>query len=573
MPQDAITLKRLAGELNNLFSGAKVNKVSQPSADEVVLSLYSKHGNARLIVSVNAVGARVGITSIEQSNPTTPPSFCMLLRKHVTNATISHVSAIQNERIICIEFDEKNDFMEPVSKQLYCEIMGKYSNAIFCENNIIAGTLKPGVFDIGKERVLLSGAKYVLPHAQEKMNLYDKDGCIATFTNFTCGDFGEYVFRTIVGLSVQTANELVFRFFGKTSFENPITEPARFYDFMLNFLNSSDIKPCVVKSAGKLIDYFFDDYNTVSGERVFFDYITDAETFFFDEKKRIREKNELKNKLLSVVNSVLKKERKKLIIINDKLLACEDSERTRQLGELITANIYKIKRGDKQVSVVDYYNGNKLVNIPLDGQLSPNQNAQKYFKKYTKLKNTVKAVEPQKRQAEEEIDYALSILAEIEAADDVQALNFVREELIECGYIQLPTQNQTKKNFDKAKYEFRNFEYGEFKIRAGKNNIQNDKLTFSSKPSDCWLHVKDYHSAHVVIESNGKHIPEEIICIAAEICAYYSEAKNGSKVAVDYTLKKYVKKPPKAKYGSVIYTDFKTIIVTPESHSNMEIKS
>ena len=570
MPQDAITLSRTAKELNGLFCGAKINKITQPAQDEVILSVYSKFGNAKITVCVNALGARVGITELERQSPATPPAFCMLLRKHLINASIKSISAIDNERIIRIVFNGKNDFMEPIEKQLYCEIMGKYSNAVFCENEKILGTLRPAVFDLGKERILLNGAKYALPHAQDKISLYSNE-CTSVLAAYNGGDLADFIFKKIVGLSAQTAKEAVFRLFGKTLLDAPIPDPEKTVEQLIDFLDNYEDNPTVVFVNDKPLDYFFCDYITVSGNKIRFEHITDAETFFFDEKKKLKEKTELKNKLTSIVNSALKKEKKKLAIINEKLLLCEDAEKYRRYGELVTANIYKIKRGDKSVTVTDYYNDNAELRIPLDETITPNQNAQKYFKRYTKLKNTFKAVVPQKEQTESELDYGMSVLAEIETADDVVSLNYIREELIESGYIEQKDKTVKNKN-EKNLPEFRNFEYSGFKIHAGKNNVQNDKLTFSAKPSDCWLHVKDYHSAHVIIESNGKHIPPEIIGIAAEICAFFSEAKNGDKVAVDYTLRKYVKKPPKSKFGSVTYTDYKTVFVTPNPHSNIEIK-
>ena len=267
------------------------------------------------------------------------------------------------------------------------------------------------------------------------------------------------------------------------------------------------------------------------------------------------------------------KENKKLQIITEKELSCQNSENERKFGELITANIYKIKRGDKFVTVCDYYNENTPLNIPLDEKLSPNENAQKYFKKYTKLKNTIKAIQPQREQAEEERDYLLSVLSELNAAQNLSDLQEISFELQQSGIIKNENEREPSRSQKKidAKISFRTFEYNGYTIRAGKNNIQNDRLTFTSKPSDVWLHVKEYHSAHVVIESRGSKLPDEILQIASEICAFYSEAQNGSKVPVDYTLKKYVKKPPKAKYGSVIYTDFKTVYVMPNAHKNLEI--
>ena len=569
MPQDAITLKKTANELNDLLQGSKINKVTQPTADEAVLTLYGKNGSFKLCICVNAVGARVGFTSIEKKNPATPTGFCMLLRKHLLNATVKNIYTVGLERVIKITFDGKNDFLESVEKQLYCEIMGKYSNAIFCEKDVICGTMKTSLLEIGKERALLSGVKYALPKNQGKVDVYDKQLSIATLQNFTFGNLGEFIFNNFQGFSLATANEIAFRFFGKIIFEGDASLGEDFYQSIIDFIENNNEQPSVVKSNEKLIDFYFCDYKSVSGEKIFFDRLTQAETYFFDNKQNLRTFNELKNKLLSTVNSKLKKEQKKLQIIAEKELACEDAENQRRKGELIIANIYKIKRGDKSVTVDDYYNDNAPLIIALDEQLSANENAQKYFKKYTKLKNTLKAIAPQKEQAEYECEYLKSVVAELESARTVNDLIFVEEELKQGGYVKSNEKIKVSKKDDKIEYRF--FEYNGYKIIAGKNNLQNDKLTASAKPSDLWLHTKDYHSAHVIIPNATSHLPDEILLLAAEICAYYSEAKNGDKVPVDYTQKKYVKKPPKSKYGAVIYTDFKTVYVTPNAHKNLEV--
>ena len=569
MPQDAITLTKTAFELNALLKGAKVNKVTQPAQDEVILTLYTKFGNAKLCICTNAVGTRVGITELEKKNPLTPPGFCMLLRKHLLNSSVKSIAAISGERIIKITFDGKNEFLEDCEKHLYCEIMGKYSNAIFCENEVILGTMKSTQLDLGKERVLLSGALYTLPKSQGKVDVYQKQNSLNCLNKFSGGNFAEYIFNNFTGFSIATATEIVFRFFGKFILESSIVKTLEFYDFMLDFINSSNLKPCVVNCNGKLCDFYFCDYLTVSGEKIFFDNLTDAETYFFDNKSSLKQFSELKNRLLSAVNSKHKKEIKKLQIIAEKELSCQNAEDERRKGELITANIYKIKRGDKWVEVIDYYNENKPVKIPLDDKLSPNENAQKYFKKYTKLKNTLKAIIPQKEQIISESEYLKSVIAEINSAQNTADLLEIEEELKQSGIIKGEEKKQNSKK-QNAKINIRIFEYSGYKIIAGKNNLQNDKLTSLARPSDTWLHTKDYHSAHVIIESMGKHVPDEILQLAAEICAFYSEAQHGDKVPVDYTLKKYVKKPPKSKFGSVIYTDFKTVFVTPNAHKNLE---
>jgi len=572
MPQDAITLSKLALELNGILQGAKVNKITQPSQEEIIMGVYLGGKSAKLAICANASFSRVGFTERERKNPAVPPAFCMLLRKHLASASILSVEAIKSERIIKITFDAKNDFLENVNKQMYCEVMGKYSNVIFCENDVILGSMKTSPLELEKDRVILAGAKYALPKPQEKTDAYDKESCLQALLNFNGGNLDEYIFNNLKGFAPSTAKECAYTFYNKTLFETNLPKVEEFYEHMLQFITPKlHYGGCVIYSLDKLIDYTFCDYKSISGEKKFFETLCDAESYFFDQKQEIREYTDLKNKLFNTVNSQLKKENKKLQIIQEKQLACQNMENERKFGELITANIYKIKRGDKKVCVNDYYNDNAEIIIPLDEKISPNANAQKYFKKYTKLKNTLKAIAPQREQAESEHSYLTSVLVEINSAQNLSDLNEILDELKQSGVVASEDKNGLSKKKNDLKINYRTFEYSGYKIRAGKNNIQNDKLTFSSKPSDVWLHVKDYHSAHVVIETQGGKLPDAILEIACEICAFYSEAKNGDKVPVDYTLKKHVKKPPKAKFGSVIYTDFKTVYVTPNSHKNLEI--
>ncbi len=396
MPQDAITISRLAKELDAILHGAKINKITQPTPEEIIMGVYSGGKTAKIAISANASMARVGFTERERKNPAVPPAFCMLLRKHLTNATILEITAPKNERIIKITFEGKNDFMETVNKQMYCEIMGKYSNIIFCENNLILGCMKSSPLELEKERILLSGAKYCLPKPQNKTDIYNATQALKTLSAFNTGNLDEFIFNNFIGFAPSTAKEAVFRFYSKFNFETTPHSLTEFYHFLIDFITVYHSKSCVVYSLNKLLDYAFCDYTSIQGEKLSFDTLCDAECYFFDQKQEVREFTELKNKLLSTVNASLKKENKKLQIISEKQLACRDMENERKFGELITANIYKIKRGDKSVTVTDYYNDNAQLVIPLDEKISPNTNAQKYFKKYTKLKNTLKAIAPQK---------------------------------------------------------------------------------------------------------------------------------------------------------------------------------
>ena len=297
MPQDAITLAKTANELNAILQGAKINKINHPVQDELLFNLYSKNQTYRLRFCINAVGARVGFTDIERKNPSTPSGFCMLLRKHLLSATIKSINTIQDERIIRIAFDGKNDFLEPIEKQLYCEIMGKYSNLIFCENEIILGTMKTSALEIGKERALLCGVKYALPKSQGKISIYNREESLKTLSNFNGGDLAEYLFNCFQGFSIATSREVVFRFFNCYLFENSLEKTGDFYEFVLDFINQTSDRPIVIKSLDKFVDFCFCDYKSISGEKIFFDSLLDAEKYFFDSKQTVREFNDIKNKL------------------------------------------------------------------------------------------------------------------------------------------------------------------------------------------------------------------------------------------------------------------------------------
>ena len=251
---------------------------------------------------------------------------------------------------------------------------------------------------------------------------------------------------------------------------------------------------------------------------------------------------------------------------SEKLLACKDADSLRIKGELITANIYRLKEGMESCVLENYYDDYKPITITLDKRLSPSKNAQKYFKKYAKEKRTIEILLPQKAQTEKELSYLYTVSLFINQAKVIEDFKDLEEELISVGLLPKP-KFKVKTQEESA---CRTFEFDGYIIKCGKNNVQNDRLTQRAFKDDLWLHTKNYHSAHVIIETKGDTIPDKVIEIGAEICAFYSDAKQGSKVPVDYCQKKYVKKPPQAKPGSVIYTDFKTAYVNPNPHDELK---
>ncbi len=555
MPQDAFTLFHTAKELDGLLKGAKINKVSQPDKDDVYLLTYSSTGSRTLVLSANAENCRIGFTQNEKPNPKVAPNFCMLLRKHLLGAELQSVELVGFERIVKLTFNCKNDFRENVVKILYCEIMGKYSNLILTENGIILGCLKNAPLDVATTRVTLSGAKYSLPKPQDKADVFCHGEIAEKMKSFNGVDLSKFLFENVKGMAFSTAEECSARIdLGKENVAEQIE----------NFLLRPVIKPNIA-GEGKLKDVYVSDYITIGGDKSFFDEISSASDCFYSAKERAKQFDTTKKKLSDKVNGVIKKLNKKLQGESEKIAEAQNLEIFKLKGELITANLWKIKQGEEFCVVENYYDEYKQIKISLDKNLSPNQNAQRYFKKYAKNKRALEIILPQKEQTEKELDYLSTVNFEISQAQSVADFKDIEAELMSIGL--LPTPKFKKKADGESSY--RTYEINGFTVKCGKNNVQNDRLTGRAFKDDLWLHTKNYHSAHVIIETKGEGIPDEVIKTAAEICAYYSDAREGNKVPVDYTFKKFVKKPPQSKPGGVIYTDYKTCFVDPNSHDEL----
>lgn len=558
MPQDAFTLLHAARELNNLLSGAKVNRVVQPDKDDVYLAVYTKSGARTLVLSSNAEYCRVAFTSAEKPKPQVAPSFCMLLRKHLLGAETESVSLVGFERIIKIDFRTKNDFKDSVVKTMYCEIMGKYSNLILTENGKILGCIKNAPLDVATTRLTLPGADYVLPKSQDKADITDKTSFKSRYMSAFFGDLPKFLFENVKGLSFVTAEEIAANVPADADVDSV-------YDAVKTFYLSPVVSPCV-KGEGKKRDYYITDYKTIGGQTEYFDTITDAEDDVFSAKERKKAFDLEYKRISDKVNSLTKKLGKKLQGENEKLLSSANYDELRVKGELITANLYRLEKGMKSCELENYYDDYKPMKITLDENLTPNANAQRYFKKYAKEKRAVEIVTPQKEQTEKDLDYLGSVGHELSLAADKSDFKDIEEELISQGLLPAPKNRSVKT----AESPYREYIADGYAIKCGKNNLQNDRLLSRAYKDDLWLHAKGFHSPFVIVETKGEKIPDEVIKTAAEICAYYSDGGKGGKVHVDYCLRKFVKKPPKAKPGSVIYTDYKTACVQPLPHDEIK---
>ncbi len=565
MPQDAFTIYHIAKELNSCLKGARIDKINQPGQDYIVLGLRTFNKNEKLIISANAESARVSITKSTHEAPLQAPAFCMLLRKHLSHATIESIDAIRCERIIKISFSTKNELRESGEKLLYVEIMGKYSNITLTENGYILGAIKQSA-SIDGLRPIFPGIKYQLPTPQDKTEIYDLPASIETMTAFKGGDISDFLFNNFKGISARTAIEISFRYFNSTSLSQTDANNLKIADFIqyfYNFYDTHNYLPNTVITP-QLKDFFVTDYKSINLEKKVFKSISEAIDAYFSDKDKSKNFNLKKRRVTDAVNAYKKKIDKKYQIVLDKILSTDDMDTNRLYGELLIANLYRIQKGERFIFLENYYTENyDQVKILLDENLSAKENAEKYFKRYNKQKKTLSAVLPQKTELEEILVYIKSLYDEIELCETIEDFIEIEEELKLSGILK-NIESKNKKHKEKSTY--RSYNCSGFDVFVGRNNLQNDRLTLSADRNDVWLHTKDYHSAHVIIKSENRQVPDEVLLFAAELCAYFSKASKSDKVPVDVTLKKFVKKPPKAKPGTVFYTNQKTILVTPKSH-------
>ena len=413
------------------------------------------------------------------------------------------------------------------------------------------------MFDNGV-RPLIVGCPYVFPPANEKKIPKDTE-LIDIFDKADREKLAECITANVQGIALSTAKEIVQKYNGgkREGFGKD------FFTHLNDCIYNSPANPCVVIEEGVVKDVMVYPYKALGGRVMEFSTLYEAEEFYFTEREKIKKFANKKDRLTSVTASAIKKVKKRITAISSKQKDAEGAEENKIKGELILSNVYRIKQGDKECELENYYDGTKI-KITLDQRLSPAKNAEVFYKKYAKQKRTQTALLPQREQAEGELSYLTSVMDEIELAETIEELDMVHQELLSAGLI-VDKQVQTRKKKVEENL-FRVYSVYGFTVKAGRNNAENDKVTFSAKGEDVWVHAKDYHSSHVVIEANGKEIPENVIAVAGEISAYYSKGREGGKVEIVYTLKKHVKKPPKTKPGFCTYNNFKSMVVEPKKH-------
>ena len=552
MAMDGLMLGAIIYELNNILIGGKVDKINQPEADELHIIIRANGKNHKLLLCSNANFARIHLTETNKPNPDVPSVFCMLLRKHLTGAKISSFEQVANDRIVHVIFDCYNDFNEQVKKHLILEIMGKHSNIIFTDDSFrIFDSIKRVNSVMSRVRLVQPGLPYIAPPSQDKCDPFT----VSAYRT----DSARIISDTYSGISKQSAEEIYYR----CSVLNDS------FESYINIFRSKKFEPVILTDeAGSPVDFFpTPQLRFADSFQQRYSTLSEAVDSFYFEKDKVQRIKERSHGLKIKLNNLLEKALKKKAQQEEKFLECADMEKYRIYGELLTANIFLIKKGARSVTVQNYYDNFQPLEIPLDNTISPSANAQKYFKQYNKLKTASKMISDLMSEAEKEIDIFSSLLESLEKCETESDLNDIKQELTDLGYIK-PSKEKHKKVASKPMHFVSS---SGIDIFVGKNNLQNDELTMRFADSDdLWLHVKDTHGSHVIVRSDmpdNKTIEE-----AALLAAYYSKAKLSSVVPVDATKRRFVKKPSGSLPGKVIYSNHQTYFITPSEEAMLAIK-
>lgn len=561
MAYDALSLSVLTKELSDTLIEGKITKIYQPEKDEIVLFIFNKQ-TVKLLISANAGVNRIHITQATFDNPKTAPPFCMLLRKHLTNAVITSIEQMPYERVVEFKLNVCDELGYKRQMQLIFELTGKTSNIILCDDNyIVLDSIKHLPQDIESKRIIMNGAKYVFFLPQNKIAPFDID-CISRYLSTVTLPLRKNLPETLLGVSQATVNEMLV---GLDENDHTVINNAKIIDGITRYRNNLlNPKPNVVLKDGNPIDVCPFDFLSVKEEKIYYKTLNEAhDSYYFLLDKAQRFASKAKS-VATVVKNAISRTEKKLAIQRQSLLEAESRELYKQYGDLILSNIWQITPLCEQFTCYNYYN-DKETTIHLDKNLTPQQNAQAYYKKYRKLKSSAEHNGKLVEENQALLDYLLTIKSSLKYCNDSNDLQQIKEELTNLGLIKEKQQKRTKIDIP---IEPLRYEIDGYTVYVGKNNAQNNYVTFKlAKPNDVWLHTQKIHSSHVLIvnDSNGE-IPIETIIKAAEICVYYSQASGGTKIPVDYTLKSNVKKPPKAPLGFVIYPYYQTLLVNSNRH-------
>ena len=581
MPLDALCLSGLVRELDGTVTGGKLDKIYQPGRDEVLFAVRTPaHGNVRLLLSANPNHPRPQLTQLSRENPDKPPMFCMLLRKHLSGARLLSVEQPGLERVVIFTLESLNELGDRVERKLVLEAIGRRSNLILLdEAGRILDCMRRVESTLGssgpQQRALLPGMFYRLPPAQDKLDPMaqsreDLERLLSAAPEEAQGD--KWLLDAFNGLSPLVCRELNFQAGGATDARLNTLGPqgrVRLLDgleALLAQVRAGRFSPTLLLRDGAPWDFTFfpvGQYGPLV-ESVPFPTFSELLDQFYEQREHLERVKQRGQDLIRSVTTARDRTARKIAHQEQELEATRDRERLRQLGDILTSNFYQMERGMARLRTVDFYDPEgKEILIPLDPLLTPQQNAAKYYKEYNKAKTAEAVLTQQLEKNRRELDYLNSVLDTIPLAEGERDLQEIRQELTDTGYLRRPAKARGReKRVSSKPMEFRSS--SGLRISVGKNNTQNDLLTCKQAfKSDIWFHTQKIHGSHVILWTEGREPDLQSVHEAACLAAWFSQARGGGKVPVDYTPVKYVKKPGGARPGMVVYTTYETAWVAP----------
>lgn len=567
MAFDGITIANIVKELNDTILDGRINKIAQPEADELLLTLKAPSGQRRLCISASASLPLIYLTQENKPSPMTAPNFCMLLRKYISNGRIVAVSQPKLERIIHIDIEHLDELGDLCRKTLIVEIMGKHSNIIFCNHEgMIIDSIKHVSAQMSSVREVLPGRTYFIPDTMKKEDplTVGQDAFIAELTTKPM-PLGKAIYSSFTGVSPVVAEEICY-LAGMDSDISPkelgtdlLSHLYRQFTYYFEQVKNNEFTPCIYYSGTEPKEFSSLPLTHFSDcRKETMDSISQVLKTYYASRDAITRIRQKSADLRRIVQTALERNRKKYDLQQKQLKDTLNREKYKVYGELLHTYGYNLKEGAKELEALNYYT-NEMIKIPLDSNKTPQENAQKYFDKYNKQKRTFEALTSLIEETHDEITYLESISAALDIARGEEDLVQIKEELTESGYIR---RKFTKKKVKITSKPLHYISSDGYHMYVGKNNLQNDELTFHfANGNDWWFHAKGAPGSHVIVKNEGDELPDRTFEEAGRLAAHYSKNSNSQKVEIDYVEKKHVKKPNGGKPGFVVYyTNYSLII-------------
>ena len=574
MAFDGITIAAMVSELKKDLTGGRINKIAQPENDELLITAKGANGSKRLLLSASASLPLIYFTSKNKVSPLTAPNFCMLLRKHVGSARIIGIRQPGMERVVEFELEHLNELGDVCHKVLIMELMGKHSNIIFCDDkNMILDSIKHVSCNVSSVREVLPGRPYFIPQTQEKLNPLTVTE--EEFREKVCKKpmpVSKAIYTTLTGLSPVMAEEICFRASidgndAAQSLDGPAcTHLYHTFQRIMEQIREEDFTPTIVYRGDEPVEYGVLPFQQYGSEYHFetFETVSEMLESYYASRDTITRIRQKSADLRRIVQTALERNRKKLILQEKQMKDTQKKDKYKVYGELINTYGYGLPEGSRSFQALNYYT-NEEITIPLDPTLTPQENSKKYFERYGKLKRTEEALTGQIADTQSEIEHLESISNAQDIALEESDLSQIKDELTEYGYIKKHYSGKKGAKMQAKSKPFHYLSSDGYDIYVGKNNYQNDELTFKlATGNDWWFHAKKMPGSHVVVKTKDGTLPDRTFEEAGSLAAYYSKGKTAPKVEIDYLQKKNVKKPAGAKPGFVVYYTNYSLMASPD---------